>query len=153
MQPPSPSTVTLILGVLGVAAAFAGHVLTRRGKRDEIRQQQVAQAFEERNTAFEQVSSMADRYKGDADYQRQLREQDRLNHEAELQRERELRERERAAFEGRWQRQLNRCRKVTDAAYDKLTEIIRFVPPVQQRDAGHVLDELEEHRREDHPEP
>jgi hypothetical protein len=132
MTPPSPSTVSLILGLFTVAAAFAGHYLSRRGKRDEIRQQQVAQAFEERNTAFEQVSALADRYKGDAD------------------RERDLRQRDNDAWEARWSRQMDRCRLITDTASNTITDLMKFVPLSQQRDAGHVLDDMAEHRAEDH---
>ena len=132
MTPPSPSTVSLILGLFTVAAAFAGHYLSRRGKQDEVRQQQVAQAFEERNTAFEQVSALADRYKGDAD------------------RERELRQKDNDAWEARWSRQMDRCRKITDTASNTITDLMKFVPMNQQRDAGHVLDDMAEHRNEDH---
>lgn len=132
MSPPSPSTVSLILGLFTVAAAFAGHYLSRRGKRDEIRQSQVAQAFEERNTAFEQVSALADRYKGDAD------------------RERELRQKDNDVWEARWSRQMDRCRKITDTASNTITELMKFVPSAQQRDASHVLDDMAEHRQDDH---
>jgi vacuolar-type H+-ATPase subunit I/STV1 len=124
--------VSLILGLFTVAAAFAGHYLSRRGKRDEIRQQQVAQAFEERNTAFEQVSALADRYKGDAD------------------RERDLRQRDNDAWEARWSRQMDRCRLITDTASNTITDLMKFVPLSQQRDAGRVLDDMAEHRAEDH---
>jgi hypothetical protein len=134
MTPPSPSTVSLILGLFTVAAAFAGHYLSRRGKRDEIRQQQVAQAFEERNTAFEQVSALADRYKSDADYQRDMRAKDRDE------------------WESRWARQMDRCRRLTDSATNTITDLMRFVPLSQQRDAGHILDDIAEHRADDHPE-
>ena len=148
----NPGAASLILGILTVLGTVVGYYLVRRSKRDEIREQQVAHAFQERNTAFEQVSVIADRYKTDADYQRALREQDRLEHEAELGRERERRERERLAAEGRWERQLNRCRKALDESYATITDLIRYIPEQMRADATHTLDELEEHRVEDHPE-
>lgn len=134
MGPPSPSTVSLILGLIMALSAFVGHYLSRRGKRDETQQQQIAQAIQERTTAFDQVAALADRYKGDADYQR------------------DLRAKENEGWEKRWERQMNRCRAITDTASNTITNLMRFVPQAQQTDAVHVLDDLADHRADEHPE-
>jgi hypothetical protein len=148
----NPGVVSLALGILTVLGTVSGYLLVRMSKRDEIREQRVAQTFQERNTAFEQLSAISDRYKTDADYQRTQREQDRIEHEAELTRERERRERERLAAEGRWERQLNRCRKALDESYATITELIRYIPEAMRAEATHTLQDLEDHRVEDHPE-
>ncbi len=147
----NPGVVSLTLGILTVLGTVTGYLLVRMSKRDEIREQKVAHDFQERNTAFEQVAAIADRYKTDADYQRELRERDRLEHEAELARERERRERERLTAEGRWERQMNRCRKALDESYATITDLIRYIPEQMRADAVRTLDDLEEHREDDHP--
>ena len=55
-------------------------------------------------------------------------------------------------WEARWDRQMERCRKITDEAYVKLTELMHYVPLTQRRDTAHVLDDIEQHRQDDHPE-
>ena len=92
MKPPSPSTVSLILGILTIVAALVGHYLSRRGKQDEVRQQQVAQASSEKTTAFDQQVELTKQYKAD---NTELRQQVRDI---------------RAEWEARWDRQMARCR-------------------------------------------
>ena len=47
-------------------------------------------------------------------------------------------------------KQLARCRKVTDAAYQTIADLIRFVPPEQHRRADRTLGEIETHNETDH---
>lgn len=58
----------------------------------------------------------------------------------------------RAEFEGRWDRQIARCRKVTDQAYATIAELIRFVPDPQRQKGDRVLDEIAQHQDTETPE-
>lgn len=58
----------------------------------------------------------------------------------------------RTEFEGRWDRQIARCRKVTDQAYATIAELIRFVPDPQRRQGDRALEEISEHQTNEHPE-
>jgi hypothetical protein len=49
-------------------------------------------------------------------------------------------------------RQLSRCRKVTESAYATISDLIRFVPDEMRRRADHALDEIEQHKATDHSE-
>lgn len=55
-------------------------------------------------------------------------------------------------WESRWERQMNRCRKITDEASNTITDLMRYVPPRQQAEANTVLDHMVEHRANDHAE-
>lgn len=47
-------------------------------------------------------------------------------------------------------RQLSRCRKVTDSAATTISKLMRFVPPDKQREGAHALDEIQSHIETDH---
>lgn len=138
--------LTFIVGLLTVRAAW-------RARRIEHAEAKAAHILAEQNSAYQQVSDLAGRYKDDADWQREMRRKDQADHDAALAREREIRESERLAAEGRWSRQMDRCRRVTDTASNAITDLMRYIPPSQQLSANHVLDDLVEHRQNDHPEP
>lgn len=137
--------LTFLVGLLTIRAAWHA----RRVEHAEVK---AAHILAEQNSAYQQVSDLAGRYKDDADWQREMRRKDQADHDAALAREREIRERERLAAEGRWSRQVDRCRKITDTAASTITDLMRYVPPNQRRDANHVLDDMAEHRTGDHPE-
>ena len=135
MQPWIPSLASAGIGVLTFVAAIISIWMGRKSKREESVQTSAAHALEERNSAYDQVSALADRYRSEAEFQREQRAKDRTE------------------WDGIWDRQINRCRSMTDAASHTITTLMRYVPPKQQYDANHVLDQLVEHRNADGPRP
>lgn len=59
----------------------------------------------------------------------------------------------RAEFEGRWDRQIARCRRITEQASATIADLMKYVPSNQQRDASDTLGEIEQHRQDDHTKP
>lgn len=56
----------------------------------------------------------------------------------------------RKEWEARWDRQMVRCRKITDTAANTISDLLRFVPPDKQSKANRTINEIATHVDGDH---
>lgn len=120
-----PELTSSALTALAILGTWFGTWLARKGKREDNR-------IEQNNQSFGQLLSLADA---------RLAEIQRLS--AEL-------ERVRTSWEARWDRQMRRCRKVTDSLADAIRVLQRQIPGATQPTAEAALQALEEHELDDH---
>lgn len=128
-----PSVTSFILGILSFVGVWYGVKLSRRGKQEDTR-------IAETNQSFSQLNELSNA---------RLIEINRLNAlVAEL---RSDNDRIRESWEDRWDRQMKRCRIITD----RLTGVISSLEDVNapkeiKDDVREARRELEDHNTDDH---
>lgn len=129
-----PEVISAVLVALGAIGTWLSVILTRRGKREDTRLQQVDQAFDH-------MKELADTRA--ADILRVVSERDAAVADAE---------RIRLAWEARWDRQIVRCRTITANLVDAIAELRKAAgPAVGDVKVNEAMQELQEHNEDDHP--
>lgn len=125
--------VAPLLGMLGVFGTWLSIVLTRRGKREDVKLQRADQAFDHMRELAETRSADLARVTGERDAGW-----------AEV-------ERVRSIWEARWDRQMARCREVTSGLVATITELRQagHITGEHQQRVEQMLQRLDEHN-EDH---
>jgi hypothetical protein len=132
----------IVLGFLTLVGALVGAYLGYRGKLSEVNQMKAAQLANTKDQQFDQVVSVAGL---------RLVEIERLAAARDAAEEKNTKLI--AEWEGRWARQMERCRRITDAATDTIANLQKqVINPLARRDATRTLIEIEDHRASDHPE-
>lgn len=127
-----PELTSSALTALAVGGTWFASWLARKGKREDTK---IAVG----NQTFTQLRELAEA---------RLDDIERLT--AALAAANAEIERIRSAWEARWDRQMARCRKVTDALVRAITALRKLATPEARQEADRVLVELEEHRQDDH---
>lgn len=123
---------TAVLTALSIGGAWLATFLARRGQREDHR-------IAESNQTFTQLRELGEG---------RLNEINRLN--AAIADERADKERVATAGEARWDRQMARCRRVTDSLV-RAVEMLRTSPTADAEDAADAaLLELTRHNEDDH---
>ena len=121
-----PEVISGLLAALGIFGSYLAAILTRRGKTEDLKLQRADQAFDHMKELAETRSVDLVRATADRDAAW-----------AEVERVRKL-------WEGRWDRQILRCRKVTAALVETIAMLRTDADPKQRQvveDALHALDE------------
>jgi hypothetical protein len=128
----SPELTTAILTAFTVAGAWFATWLGRRGKKEDTR-------ISERGQAFDQLVKLAEN---------RLVEINRLSTE----RDAAVVEREkvRVSWEERWDRQMVRCREITEDLVATIGQLRILSGPAGRQAADDTLRALDEHNERDH---
>lgn len=126
-----PELTSAILTFIGIGGAWLATLLGRRGKKEDTR-------IAERTQAFDEVLQLADRRLAEID--RLIAERDAANADKEALRE---------SWEKRWDRQMARCRSITDPLVQALNQLQTHAPHARA-EAGQALRDLAEHNERDH---
>lgn len=125
----------LIIGVSGVVGTVTAYLLSKRGQRNDEKQQEAASKIQRRVTAFDELESLNDRLS---------KENERLR---DLYSEAETRGDVRLAQQAR------RCRAALDDAVAGLTTLQAVVlSEIATVSAGDAITRAEKHMADDHPE-
>jgi hypothetical protein len=128
----SPELTSAILTALGIGGAWLATWLSRRGKKEDNR-------LAERGQVFEEVLQLA---------------ANRLTEITRLGAERDAavieRERVRTSWEERWDRQMSRCREITDALVVTIDRLRVAAPPSERNAADEAIRQLDAHNERDH---
>jgi hypothetical protein len=129
-----PELTSAALTALGLVGTWFAVGLARKGKREDIR---IADA----NQTFTQLNELSNQ---------RLAEITRLA--AALSAATLENERLRTAWESRWDRQMKRCRQVTDSLVQALNALRKLAGPNAKEDADEVLRVISAHNQDDHDE-
>lgn len=129
----SPEVTTSALAVLSIIAELLATWLSRQGKREDNR-------LAERSKAFDELKQLSETRL--VEINRLTTERDAANLE---------KDKVRKAADERWDRQMARCREITEALVDTITTLQGVGDPqVGQRAAEEALRSLAEHNERDH---
>ena len=108
-----PQITTVVVGISSAVAAVVAAVLVRRGQQEDSRNRAAAEAAKNR------IEVHDSQFKQLADLNAILTKayQDKVAELAQV----------RAEWEARWSRQMERCRKVTDAAIRSITRLLALL--------------------------
>jgi hypothetical protein len=127
-----PELTTAILTAMSIASAWFATWLARRGKREDTK-------IQEANQAFSQLRELAEA---------RLAEITRLT--ASLTAANSELDRIRDQWEKRWERQMKRCRDVTEPLVSAIAALRKLAGPAADEQAETVMRVLEAHNQDDH---
>lgn len=127
-----PELTSAVLTMLGLGGAWLATWLARRGKKEDVK-------IAERGQAFDQLLELAATRL--AEITRLSTERDTANTE---------RERVRTSWEDRWDRQMKRCREVTDSLVGTISQLRDMAGDEGKRKADDALRVVGQHNERDH---
>lgn len=134
-----PEVTSAVLTGAGIGGGWFASWLARRGKKEDVK-------IAERAQAFAEFRELVDRLEGELE--RKGVELARVT--AERDAAVEARETVRAQGESRWDRQMVRCREITAGLVATISELRRLAGPAGRDAADATLRTLEEHDERDH---
>lgn len=127
-----PELTTAILTALSIASAWFATWLARRGKREDTKIAEAGQAFNQLKELAEARSAEIARLTADLAAAR-----------ADI-------DRVRGSWESRWERQMTRCRNVTDSLIRAIDALKLKAGADAEREAAQVHRALAQHDEDDH---